>query len=46
MPNNRYVKLVLKVQHRLGLAGDMFMDVPSNITFGELEQLARNRDTS
>ena len=45
MPDNRLVKLALRVQHKLDLPGNMFMDVRNDLTFDEIEQLAQNRDT-
>ena len=44
MPNYRLVKLALRVQHKLNLPGNIFMDVPCEMSFEELEKLASNRD--
>ena len=43
MPNYRLVKLALRVQHRLNLPVNMFMDVSCEMSFEELEKLASNR---
>ena len=43
MSDVRIVKLATKVQFERGSAGGMFMDLPSHLTYSELEQLAANR---
>ena len=44
MPDNRLVKEAVKVQFYSGLPGNIFMDVPSGLTFDELVTLAKDRD--
>ena len=43
MPSNRLVKEAIRVQHDMGLPGNIFMDTPPGVSFRELEMLAKNR---
>ena len=45
MPDNRLVKLAVKVQFEKGTAGNITMDVPDSMTFAELRTLAEDRKT-
>ena len=44
MPENRLVKLAVRVQLEQGLPGNMLMDVPEDCTYEELVKLARDRE--
>ena len=43
MPGSRLIKLAIKVQHKQGMSGNMFMDVPGSYSFEAICKLARNR---
>ena len=44
MPKERLVKEAVKVQFCMGLPGSIFMDTPTGLSFGQLENMAMDRD--
>ena len=44
MPDNRLLKEAIKVQFDMGLPGSIFMDAPRDLSFRQLELMARDRD--